>query len=71
MLSEKLLNTIPDQVMFHIGMSLDDLEKLAILKTFKFYQFNKTRTALALGISIRGLDNKLSKYEDKETSKEK
>lgn len=65
MLSEKILAQIPDQVIFSVGMSLADLEKLAILKTFKSMRFNKTQTALALGISIRGLDNKLHQYEGK------
>jgi hypothetical protein len=44
------------------GVTLDELEKGAILKAFKFYRGNKTQTANVLGIAIRTLDNKLEKY---------
>lgn len=44
------------------GVTLADLEKKAILKALKFYDNNKTRTASALGISIRTLQNKLNEY---------
>lgn len=44
------------------GVTLEDLEKQAILEALRFYGNNKTRTAQALGIAIRTLDNKLAKY---------
>lgn len=44
------------------GMTLDSMEKMAILQAYRFYRSNKTATANALGISIRTLDNKLEKY---------
>ena len=44
------------------GMSLELVEKEAILQAFRFYRANKTTTASALGISIRTLDAKLEKY---------
>ncbi|WP_100635298.1 sigma-54 interaction domain-containing protein [Marinomonas sp. ef1] len=45
------------------GMRLDDIEKIAILKTLKNNDGNKTDTAHQLGISIKTLYNKLDKYE--------
>lgn len=44
------------------GITLDDIEKEVILKALSFYHGNKTRTAEALGIAIRTIDNKLAKY---------
>jgi hypothetical protein len=46
------------------GLKLAEVEKFAILRAFKFFQGNKTRTALALDIAIRTLDNKLELYEN-------
>lgn len=51
------LNWIP-------GLTLDAVEKQAILQAFRFYRGNKTQTANALGISIRTLDNKLEQYQN-------
>jgi hypothetical protein len=47
------------------GQTLEQVEKAIILKAFRFFQGNKTRTANALGIAIRTLENKLSSYEGK------
>jgi hypothetical protein len=44
-------------------MTLASVEKAIILNAFKFYRNNKTATAQALGVAIRTLDSKLSKYE--------
>jgi transcriptional regulator with PAS, ATPase and Fis domain len=44
-------------------MRLDDIEKIAILKTLKNNAGNKTDTANQLGISIKTLYNKLDKYD--------
>jgi hypothetical protein len=44
-------------------MSLDAIEKEAILQRLKFHNGNKTATANSLGIAIRTLDAKLEKYE--------
>ncbi len=46
----------------HKGLTIKELEKSYIEKTLKDYQFNRTKTALALGISIRSLRNKLTLY---------
>jgi DNA-binding NtrC family response regulator len=46
------------------GMRLDELEKKAIYQTLISLQGNKTDTAKQLGISVKTLYNKLTKYED-------
>jgi len=48
------------------GMKLDDLEKLVILHAFQFYEKNKTKTANALGIAVRTIDNKLLRYKEED-----
>jgi len=45
-----------------LGLTLSDVERLVILKAFKFFQGNKTKTANALDIAIRTLDAKLEQY---------
>ncbi|MGL6012561.1 MAG: helix-turn-helix domain-containing protein, partial [Shewanella oncorhynchi] len=45
------------------GMRLDDLERIAIYQALETTQGNKTDTAEQLGISVKTLYNKLSKYE--------
>lgn len=44
------------------GQTLSDVERIVILKAFKFFQGNKTKTAAALDIAIRTLDSKLEQY---------
>lgn len=44
------------------GLSLEQVEKECILQAFRFYRSNKTQTAIALGISVRTIENKLEKY---------
>ena len=44
------------------GMTLKELEKYHIEETLKEHQFNRTKAAKALGISIRTLRNKISIY---------
>jgi len=49
------------------GVTLEDIELQVIDKAYRFFEGNKTKTANALGIAIRTLDNKLSKmYGSKE-----
>ncbi len=43
-----------------IGLTLQELEKLTIIKTLERCQQNKTKTAQELGISIKSLKSKLS-----------
>lgn len=53
-----------DFIMWSPGVTLEAIEKQVILKAFRHFRGNKTSTAQALGISVRGLDNKLEKYEN-------
>lgn len=48
------------------GVTLDMIEKQVILKAYSHFRQNKTATSIALGISIRTLDNKFEKYEQEE-----
>lgn len=52
------------------GMTLESIEKEAILQALRFFRGNKTATALALGIAIRTLDNKLAQYETEKKAME-
>lgn len=45
------------------GVTLEMVEKMVIKKALVFFDGNKTRTANALDIAVRTLDNKLAKYE--------
>jgi len=47
-------NTVP--------MTLEELEKKHILETLSISNYNRTKTAKILGISLRTLRNKLKKY---------
>ena len=49
-------------VVYNIGMKLSDVEKEVIIKTLSFFHGNKSKTAEALDIAIRTIDNKLAKY---------
>lgn len=53
------------------GMTLESIEKEAILQAFRYYRGNKTATSQALGIAIRTLDNKLESYKVQGEEKEK
>ncbi|MEK7790222.1 MAG: sigma-54-dependent Fis family transcriptional regulator [Deltaproteobacteria bacterium] len=44
-------------------LALEEIEKTHILRTLFFYEGNKTKTATALGITIKTLYNKLNRYE--------
>jgi DNA-binding NtrC family response regulator len=47
---------------FEVGLTIDNAEKMLILKTLKANNGNKTRAAEILGISSRTLRNKLQEY---------
>jgi len=44
------------------GMSLEEIEKTAIMQTLKVHQGNKTRSARDLGIAYSTLHEKIKKY---------
>ncbi|WP_434927714.1 sigma-54 interaction domain-containing protein [Shewanella sp. HL-SH8] len=54
-----------DKIIVPAGMRLDEIEKVAIYQALEQADGNKNDTAEQLGISVKTLYNKLSKYEDK------
>jgi DNA-binding NtrC family response regulator len=52
-----------DPLNLSVGTSIDDAEKRLIFATLEHYGGDKTRTAEALGISLKTLYNRLKKYE--------
>jgi transcriptional regulator with PAS, ATPase and Fis domain len=55
-------STESGDVGFRPGMSLAEIERIAITETLKFCSGNKTRTAAVLGISLKTLYNRLNEY---------
>ncbi|MBV9745256.1 MAG: sigma-54-dependent Fis family transcriptional regulator, partial [Acidobacteriia bacterium] len=53
-------------VHFQIGTTVEDAEKVLILRTLEHTRNNKTRAAEILGISLKTLHNKLKEYGAKE-----
>src|SRR6202522_3404812 len=52
----------PDAVHLGVGTTVEEAEKLLILKTLQAINNNKTRAAEILGISLKTLHNKLKEY---------
>lgn len=59
-----------DDVQIPAGMRLDELEKVAIYQALDQTAGNKNDTAKQLGISVKTLYNKLSKYQDQTSSED-
>lgn len=59
-----------DAVMIPIGMPLDEVERRVILSTLARTDYNKTRTAETLRISLKTLHNKLKAYREAGLEKE-
>jgi DNA-binding NtrC family response regulator len=59
-----------DAVMIPIGMPLDEVERRIILSTLARTDYNKTRTAETLRISLKTLHNKLKAYREAGTEKD-
>jgi two-component system response regulator HydG len=49
-------------IRFRIGMSMDEIEREALLRTLQHTGFDKTRTAEILGIGLRTLYRKIKEY---------
>ena len=49
--------------LFQVGMTMDELERAAILETLRTVSGNRTKTAGILGISLRTLQRKLKQYD--------
>jgi DNA-binding NtrC family response regulator len=52
----------PDGVRLGVGTTVEEAEKMLILKTLEATSNNKTRAAEILGISLKTLHNKLKEY---------
>jgi DNA-binding NtrC family response regulator len=52
----------PDAVRLGVGTTVEEAERLLILKTLEATSNNKTRAAEILGISLKTLHNKLKEY---------
>jgi DNA-binding NtrC family response regulator len=53
----------PETLAIPVGISIDEAEKLLIMRTLELNQGNKPKTAEILGISLKTLYNKLERYE--------
>jgi len=60
--SVRLVVNDPDAVHLGVGTTVEEAEKLLILKTLQSTNNNKTRAAEILGISLKTLHNKLKEY---------
>jgi DNA-binding NtrC family response regulator len=60
----------PDAVHLGVGTTVEEAEKLLILKTLESTSNNKTRAAEILGISLKTLHNKLKEYGGAQAEKE-
>jgi DNA-binding NtrC family response regulator len=49
--------------LFHVGMTMDELERIAILETLRATGGNRTKAAETLAISLRTLQRKLKQYQ--------
>lgn len=58
------------EVVWSPGMTLEQLEELAIKKALKLYP-SKVLTAAALGISVRSLHDKIAIYKGREEDKQR
>jgi DNA-binding NtrC family response regulator len=60
--SVRVVANDPDAVHLGVGTTVEEAEKLLILKTLQATSNNKTRAAEILGISLKTLHNKLKEY---------
>ena len=54
----------PNAIVFNVGMSYADIEREMLLKTLAHFGHDKTRTARALGVSVRTIHNQLARLQD-------
>lgn len=58
---------LANEVTWTPGMTLEQIEEEVIKKALALYSGNKTKTAQALGIAVKTIDNKLAEYKKKES----
>ena len=56
------LHRTPSAVTVRVGATVDEAERLLILRTLEATGQNKTRAAEILGVSLKTLHNKLKEY---------
>ncbi len=61
-LPQNPLPDLSDSVIIKLGQTLEEVEKMIILKTLEKFNGNKTHTAKVLGIGLRTLHRKLKEY---------
>ena len=61
-LPQNPLPDLSDSVIIKLGQTLEEVEKMIILKTLEKFNGNKTHTAKVLGIGLRTLHRKLKDY---------
>jgi DNA-binding NtrC family response regulator len=59
----KSVEETPTTLTIPVGTTIDEVEKLLIIRTLELQQGNKPKTAEILGISLKTLYNKLERYE--------
>ena len=52
----------PNEIVLPLGTTVDDAERQLILRTLEMHNNNKTRAAETLGVSLKTLHNKVSRY---------
>ena len=52
----------PAQVAFHVGMTLEEVERQMLFKTLAHFHNHKPKTAQVLGVSLKTIYNRLAKF---------
>jgi DNA-binding NtrC family response regulator len=52
----------PPQVLFRVGMTLEEVEREMLFTTLAYYDNHKPKAAQALGISLKTVYNRLAKF---------
>jgi DNA-binding NtrC family response regulator len=58
----------PPQVLFHVGMTLEEVEREMLFTTLAYYDNHKPKAAQALGISLKTVYNRLAKFGSDDSS---
>jgi DNA-binding NtrC family response regulator len=53
---------LPPQVLFHVGMTLEEVERQMLFKTLAYFDNHKPKAAEALGISLKTVYNRLARF---------
>jgi DNA-binding NtrC family response regulator len=52
----------PAQILFHVGMTLEEMERQMLFKTLAYFNNHKPKAAQTLGISLKTVYNHLAKF---------